>query len=408
MQISKSKKQIIVLYSSTILGVILGVFISILNTRHLCPTEYGDVRYVNNIISFFSGILLFGYFTSGSRLLALSETKEQTSRIKGALILILGITVVILICILAICGLIHNYFLHKTFYDLFYCVLPVCGSTLVLNYVNTSSQGDNSIYTIAIARVLPQFIYLIVAFFVYKISGATSEKMLMLQNGIYFIIISIIILKNNPSFTRLKETLKDLKKENKQYGLQVYYGSLANVSVQYIAGITLGLFGFDNTNVGFYSLALTVTTPLSMLPNVIGTTFFKHFAHQNSIDVKILKGTMTMSVVSLIGFMILIFPIVNILYDKSYENVALFACFLAFSSTLQGLGDVFNRFLGAHGKGRFLRNGAWASGTIAIIGYILFVYLWGINGAIMTRIASSLTYLIMMAFYYMNFKKQFK
>lgn len=53
MNLGKSKKQIILLYSSTIIGVFLGVLVSILNTRYLDPSSYGDVRYVNNIIAFF-------------------------------------------------------------------------------------------------------------------------------------------------------------------------------------------------------------------------------------------------------------------------------------------------------------------------------------------------------------------
>lgn len=61
-------------------------------------------------------------------------------------------------------------------------------------------------------------------------------------------------------------------------------GSLANVSVQYIAGLNLGVLGSDNTEVGFYTLALTLTSPLMMLPNVIGTTYYKEFAHQATIQ----------------------------------------------------------------------------------------------------------------------------
>ena len=94
MNLSKSKKQIIILYSTTILGVGLGVLVSILNTRSLTPNEYGDVRYINNFISFFSGILLFGYFTSGSRLLALAKTKEEVLQLKGCLIGILTLTII--------------------------------------------------------------------------------------------------------------------------------------------------------------------------------------------------------------------------------------------------------------------------------------------------------------------------
>ena len=156
MNLTKTKKQVSVLYASSMIGIVVGVLVSILNTRNLAPAEYGDVRYVNNIISFFSGLLLFGYFISGSRLLALSKSEQETREIKGLLITILGITNLILMVIVAICGLVHHFYLAKEFYYLFYLTLPVCGGVaLLLNYVNTSAQGDNSIYTIACARLLP-------------------------------------------------------------------------------------------------------------------------------------------------------------------------------------------------------------------------------------------------------------
>ena len=403
MKVTKSRKQIIYLYGSTIIGIFLGVLVSILNTRFLEPSDYGNVRYVNNLIAFFSGIFLFGYFISGSRLLALAETKEEASRIKGGLVSILGITVILMMIVMIVCGIIHQYYLHKGFYSLFYLVLPVCGSTLLLNYINTSSQGDNSISTIAAARLFPQLFYLIIGFLIYKNWGSSTEKMLLLQNGIAVIVLLFLILKNSPNFSCLKDTFKKLNKENKQYGLQVYYGSLAAVSVQYIAGISLGVFGSDNVEVGFYTLALTVTSPLMMLPNVIGTTYFKQFAHQNNISRKVLWGTYLMSIVSLIGFVILIYPVVDLLYDDSYANVALYASVMAIGFTLHGLGDVYNRFLGAHGKGIYLRNGAFISGTISILGYTIGIYYGGITIAIVTRIISSIVYFFIMMFYYYSY-----
>ena len=408
MGIKKNSKQAIVLYISTLSGVLIGMLVSILNTRNLAPSEYGDVRYVNNIIQMLSGIFLFGYFVTGSRLLALSKSKEEAAQIKGGLVTILGLTVALMMACMVACGLIHHYILHRDFAWLFYIAIPVCSPVLMLNYMNTSAQGDNSIYSIAAARLLPSAFYLVIAYFVYESFGATNWLMLVMQNGIALIVISAIIWYNKPSFKNLKQTFKALKEENKSYGLQVYYGSLANVSVQYIAGITLGMFATDNANVGFYSLALTVTSPLAMLPSIIGTTYFKRFAHEICISHKILVSTISMALFSLIGFVILIYPVVGFLYDERYSEVALFGCILSIGFTFHGLGDVFNRFLGAHGQGTSLRNGAFISGFIALVGYTLGVYYFGIWGAIITKISASITYFVSMTVFYICFIKKSK
>lgn len=70
MRLNKNRKQAIVLYISTLFGIWVGMLVSILNTRHLAPAEYGDVRHFNNIIQMLPGIFLFGYFVTGCRLLA--------------------------------------------------------------------------------------------------------------------------------------------------------------------------------------------------------------------------------------------------------------------------------------------------------------------------------------------------
>ena len=406
MAISKKGKQVSVLYISTLTGVLVGMLVSILNTRNLSPVEYGDVQYVNNIIQMLSGVFLFGYFITGSRLLALAKNKEEASRIKGGLVVILALTVLLMMVCMVVCGLIHHYVLHRDFAWLFYVTIPACGSVLLLNYMNTSAQGDNSIYSIAAARLLPSAFYLVIAYLIYTHFGATSWLMLLLQNGIAMLVLSAIIWYNKPSFKNLRHTFKALREENKTYGLQVYYGSLASVSVQYIAGITLGMFATNNANVGFYTLALTVTSPLAMLPSIIGTTYFKSFAHDNSISRKVMTNTFLMSTISLVGFIILIYPVVGFLYDERYSDVAFYACFLSIGFTFHGLGDMFNRFLGAHGKGTYLRNGAFISGVIALVGYTAGVYYFDIWGAIVTKISSSLAYFVSMVLYYVCFRKR--
>lgn len=407
MNLTKTKKQITVLYASSMIGILVGILVSILNTRNLVPAEYGDVRYVNNLIAFFSGLLLLGYFTSGSRLLALSKSEQETREIKGILVTILAITNAILMLIVLGCGLVHHYILHKEFYYLFYLTIPVCGGvSLLINYVNTSSQGDNSIYTIACARLFPSLTYLIVAAAIYYFFGATKERMLLLQNGIALVVMVVIIYLNKPSFKNLKKNFRLLNEENKKYGLQVYYGSLAGVSVGYFAGISLGVLNEDNKNVGFFTLSSIIAGLLHTLPLVIATTYFKQFAHQNSISKKVLRFSFLLAAISFIGFLLLIHPVVGFLYDESYKIVAVYASFIAIGATFHGLGDMFNRFLGAHGQGKSLRDTAFVVGGLKMIGYTLGIYLWNINGAIATAILSNMVYFAMMAAYYINFTKK--
>ena len=399
--LTKEKKQIIYLYASTLIGVLLGVLSSIINTRFLAPTDYGDVRYVQNIINFVASLLLFGYFVSGSRLLALSKDEAYSKTIRGAMVIILLICSCVLVLTCLVCYGIH---INKpVIASLFLVSIPVCSQPLLINYINTTAQGDNHIGLLSLARLMPALIYIPVAFLIYKEIGATSTVMILLQWGIAVVIYSIIIVSSKLSFQNLKPAFQDLSKENKDYGFQLYIGSLVMVATNYIAGVTIGIFNSDNSEVAFYTLALTVTAPLAMLPSIVGTTYFKAFASQPRIPSKIMKFSILLTAVSCILFIAIIKPLVVFLYTEDYSRVGVYAIILAIGSSIHGLGDMINRYLGSHGQGLAIRNSSIANGCFKVIGYTLFVYWWGTIGALVTTIVCDIIYASVLYIYYYRF-----
>ncbi len=80
--------------------------------------------------------------------------------------------------------------------------------------------------------------------------------------------------------------MKELYKENKYNGKPIYFGSLAGVATTHIAGLSISFF-MDNTQVGFFMLALTVCSPLLIVPSVLGTIFYKQFVDMKSIPNKV-------------------------------------------------------------------------------------------------------------------------
>ena len=400
---SKQSKQVVLLYASTFLGTLLGLVCSIINTRFLAPVDYGDVRYVQNIIQFIATILLLGYFWSGARLLALSENEQKSREIRGSMIVILAITSVVLVFSMLVCALIHQN--QPKIATLFLISTPVCVNILFSNYIGNTAQGDNHIGRLSASRILPYLLYVPVGYFIYKQSGATSEKVMLLQWGIYTIVTFIIIISTSPSFKNFKNNFKALNKENNEYGLQLYYGSLFMLGSTYIAGISLGVFNSDNTNVGFYTLAMTV---VSLLPGIIGTTYFREFSKLDRIPEKVIRATLILTVLSCLCFIVLVKPIVRLLYTEEYAMVGTYAIWLSVGFGIQGIGDMINRYLGSHGLGNQIRNSSIACGTAKIIGFTLLVYIWDINGAILTNIVASSVYCLILFLYYFSIVKNKK
>lgn len=403
---AKSRNQVIYLYLATFLGTLLGVVASIINTRYLSPEYYGDVRYVQNIINFIASLLLFGYFLSGSRLLALSNDKMRSSSIRGVMVIILLVCVLILMIGVFATAVIHIN--NPAIYNLFLTSIPVCAFPLLNNYVNTTAQGDNHIGRLAVARLLPTALYIPIAYCVYANFGATSNRMMLLQWGLYTVILILVVISTKPRFINLKNVFRDLNEENKRYGIQLYYGSLAMLATNYIGGVTLGVFNNDNTNVGFYTLALTITSSLSMLPGIVGTTYFKQFATMDNIPPKVMKATILITLITCIAFIAFIKPVVTFLYSDSYKIVGVYASWMSVGFCIHGISDMLNRFLGSHGKGIPIRNSSFICGSIRVIGFTLFVYLWNINGAVLTNILSSTVYVLVLVYYYVKTLKEYE
>ena len=396
----KGRKQVLVLYTATFFGAILNFVASKVNTDFLSPSDYGDVRYVLNIIQLFSWVVLFGWFLSGSRMLALSDNSKYSARIRGALIILLIFAALMLMAITLAAGVIHTG--NKALRILFFCAIPVSVYPLLTNYINTTAQGDNHIGRLALARLLPVLCYIPVALFVFSHYGADPRKVIWMHWGICSAVIILIIATTGPSFTVLKPVFRSLGEENRSYGIQLYWGSLAMVATNYLAGVVLGFMDVDKSNVGFYTLALSFAQPLSYLPGIVGTTYFKRFAHEARIPGKVFVLTLVITFVTCLGFIVLVHPVIN-LYNESYSIVATYASFLAIGFSIQGVGDMINRYLGSHGQGRSIRNSSFICGAVKIAGSFLLVLLWNVNGAILTMILSSAVYSVSLFVAYRSF-----
>ena len=68
-----------------------------------------------------------------------------------------------------------------------------------------------------------------------------------------------------------------------------------------------------------------------------------------------------------------------------------------------GLGDMINRFLGAHGQGKQIRNAAFVCGIITLIGSVVLVYYYKIEGAIVTKLCGSIAYFGVLFIYYLKY-----
>jgi len=214
----------------------------------------------------------------------------------------------------------------------------------------------------------------------------------------------LIILSLRPKFTNFKYNFRILLKENKTFGNPVYTGVIFGVASAQIASFSLSYF-LDNSNVGFFALAITATTPLAVLPVAFGTTLFKDFVSLKRIPPNIVFYTLGIGLFTLVIFLLVIDIIIRWLYPSDFSPVINLCYLTAVGSTFHGFGDFINRFLYAKGKGKILRNSNFILGAINIGGYVGLVYFCGINGAALTKLIAGFAYMINMFIVYFIYIK---
>ena len=183
----------------------------------------------------------------------------------------------------------------------------------------------------------------------------------------YLVIYIYIICKIQPIRNKSGNSFKKIWSINKEYGFPIYIGSIFAVGASNFVGVLLGVLSADNTNVGFYNIALQISIPLSMLPNILSTVYLCILIFSKSF-ILVVFGNRYMTSVPLIKYMCL-------------------------GALLYGIADFFNKFILSKGCGKKLRNVSLIVGIVVISISYPFIKLWGCYGAAYIKAVAGLVYL---------------
>lgn len=397
-------KKVITMYGASTLAIVVGFLVSIFNSRILGPESFGDYKFIQTVATLIASLVSVGFFISLTRLLAINKEKLKEQKYVGLFVLIFGVVSVIGMILMFCFSFIEPHFFEHGLdpkFRIFFFIVPAILGLLALKEI---LKGMHKIYALAILSFIPAALYLTIIYPLSKVVDVDLDLVLWITYGVGLLIIVCYIIKLKPDFRFKKSITKELLRENKENGRPIYYGSLAGVTTQHIAGISISFY-MDNTQVGFFMLALTICRPILMIPSVIGTVFFKQFATIKTIPKKVFSFSLLSTLAALLVFYFLIESVIVTFYTEDYLSVSNIAKILIFGFLFHGLGDLFNRFLGAKGKGKLLRNAAYLVGLVNILGYTILVKLYDLNGAIITKILASFVYMGVMCFYYFRYIK---
>lgn len=405
----KKTKQIISLFLVNIIGIPLGIVTSMILTNYLGAKLFGDYSYLNGIFTFAMVIFNFGFIQAANRALVLNSSEEKAKEIYGISFILVGLCFLIMSVFLIIFGYFDSNISNKGLYKVFLYLIPFGWIYLLTGYFETLFQADNRMKALVFIRFYPKvgfFVSCLLIFFVFRKLNINKLLVVYFFYLLTFIVFYVLALwRIRPSFKNLKNNLKSLWEHTKNYGFDVYIGSLFAVGVANLASLIISNYDPSNSNegVGFFNLALTFTAPLALIPNIIATTHYKEFASLQKIPSKLFKTTILLTLGSLLILWLFIGTFIDLFYGKQYHSAIELTLIISIGITAHGMADFFNRYLGANGKGKMLRNSSILVGFSLLVTNFLFIPIWHEKGAVFARLVSGLVYLINMIYFYKKY-----
>ena len=400
----KAVRQVASLFSVNIICIPLGIVTNIIVTRYLGPQLFGDYKFIVSVFNFAALITTFGFFQAGNRAIILSKDRDKTRGFYGALLIILSILFVLMSLGLLIFVQHDTNIASKGLTSFFTCIIPLGFITLWGVLYETVLPADNQIGLLAKMRLYPKIINLVAACGLYFLARELPwDKLLvilLLYNGTQLLLYTYVAIKVKPTLKNARNQLVEILDLNKTFGFNVYVGSLCAVGFGYLTEILISYFGADNVDVGFYSLALTFTQPLTFIPATIATTHYKSFSASKGISRKLLMTTIGLSGASVVALWILVPPFIKYCYGEEFMPVVGINFFVCIAVFLHGLSDFYNRFLQANGRGARLRNASFVVGFTTLLANIILIPHYGAYGAAYSRIITGIVYMSIIYYYY--------
>ncbi|HET7116733.1 MAG TPA: oligosaccharide flippase family protein [Hanamia sp.] len=405
-------KQAFGLYTVNIISIPLSIISSVIITRFLGPSSYGDFKFLFNVFNLAIVIFSFGLFQAGNRALVLNKDSQKAKEIYGVELLVVLVLFVGMSLFLLGYAFFDKNINEKGLHNLLIYLIPFSWVFLLVQYFEVLFQADNKIKLLAYSRLYPKLAFFLSVLLIYLFFFNYSGNKIVMVWAAFFvtqiIVFLYIIYKINPSFRNLKTRISEILLFNRTYGFHVYIGSVFSIGFSQLTGVLISYFANNNKGVGYYALAMTIAGPLSFIPNVIATTHYKDFADRTSIPRKLILITISISFSALVFILIIVGPFISLFYGHKFAEVTSLTYIVSFGVILSGLADFLNRFLGSHGKGKALRNSSIIVGISLLILNVLLIPLFGETGAAYTSLLSGLIYFLCMFWFYKRLVTELK
>lgn len=399
---SRTARQSAFLIATQGLAMVLSFAFTMLITRGLGVEAYGLFRYAMTFLALAMTLLQFGWPNSAARLLALESDPSSHKQITGAcLILLLGSSLFGTVMTFAAwaAAAAAGYRLPRVLL----WVAPFLYVTLGQYMMGSICQGLNRISLLSVQQVLPYVLLLpITAVQLFVLKRYSLAAAVIGYVAVFSLVVAVGFARVGVAFTNWAVRVRAVLAENRQTGFPIYFGSIFGVASGHVVAIWVAQY-MSLSRYGQYALALAVSGPLAVLVSSVGTVLFRSSSRRDSLPHSVLVASLGLVGVMGVSYLVAVDVLLVRAFGAQYGPSVPMAQWMGLSSLMIGLGDIFNRFLGAHGRGRALCLAAVATGIVALTSAAVLLPRWDAYGAVASSLLSGATYVACMSGLYLYY-----
>lgn len=380
---------------------------NIVVTRYMGAEHYGNYLYIQRVLEFAFIIFNLGLFRSINRAVLLADTEDKQREFYATGLLFLGVIYLLVVISLILAAFVMPNFTEKGIREIFLCIVPFCFIYYLNHLYVQILPANNRIDLLIIERYYPKILFLVCSCIIYWLFKGNNNLNPVIVVWIFFlstqlIIYLFVLFRLKPKFTNIKKRMGEAFRYNKEYGIHVYLGDLFSTAFAALMPLLISQFSADNVDVGFYSLSLMLSSPLSYIPVVIATSHYAKFANYKAIPKKLFLITGGFSLLGLFCLWVIVGPFVNIFYTADFKPVIFLTFITSVGTLLYSISDFVSRYLAAQGDGKSLRNSSWIVGFVTLFLSLLLIPKYKAIGASVTHVVAGIVYIGTIFFYYLK------
>tara|TARA_B110000438_G_C15775142_1_gene633709 strand:- start:37 stop:1287 length:1251 start_codon:yes stop_codon:yes gene_type:complete len=387
-----------ILFSTQILVLIIGLGIKTIQVRALSPKEYGLLALFGTITTVLVVFFHYASFSSLKVILANNKDKQKEKEFVGLGIQIAGVLGVLFSTVLFLFSFFIDDLLDVEIGNLVKVLAPFCFILPFQFFISEIAIGANKLKSLSLFHLFSRLLFIVSLFVLWKGNHLNIQLIIILNLLSWFVSTVITLGSFRPTFSNRNENIKLVKEKNKSFGLSYYFGAIVNQSTYKLDEIFITYF-VNITQLGFYTLASIICSPMTFLSRAFVNSIFKKLALKDRIPIRVFVYNTLWLILCVLFLYFSADFIVSTLFGSDYLKVSSYILPLSVAFLFQGMYAPFS-FLAVKSKGKELRNVAYLEASVNVIGNIILVPIYLVEGAIYASIFSRFIHFIGLWYYY--------